>query len=122
MTRSCVLLVGLLGTSAAAQQPRPAIPQPATPSSVRPGDSGPAKWQNRSKREPDSRAARSDTSEILEAVARKLSLKASQVQESQLVIQRDTAWVTLTNSPVRAGVYRLERRHTWKVVDQPSNP
>lgn len=107
-----------LATMVEAQRP-PAIPQPSMPS----GTSGsfgrgtqPAQPVQR-RLDPASRAARSDTTEILEAVARKLSLNSRDMQDATLSIQKDTAWVTLMDKKYLGSSFRVERHHTWKVVD-----
>jgi hypothetical protein len=37
-----------------------------------------------------------------------------------VVIQRDTAWVSLMDLKFQHAVYRVERHHSWKVVDEPA--
>ncbi|HEX5017276.1 MAG TPA: hypothetical protein VFX15_06795 [Actinomycetes bacterium] len=39
------------------------------------------------------------------------------MQDAVLSIQKDTAWVTLTDKRYRGSSFRLERHHAWKVVD-----
>ena len=107
-----------LATRVEAQR-RPVIPQPTIPSGVS-GTVGrgtqPVQPVQR-RLEPASRAERSDTTEILEAVARKLSLNSRDMQDAMLSIQKDTAWVTLTERPFPRPTVRVERHNTWKVVD-----
>ena len=107
-----------VATRVEARRP-PVIPQPSMPSGIS-GTVGrgtqPVQPVQR-RLEPASRAAKSDTTEILEAVARKLSLNSRDMQDAMLSIQKDTAWVTLRDKNYRGSSFRLERHHTWKVVN-----
>jgi len=105
-----------IGTSTGltAQIPRPVIEQPTPLTGVSSGTRGPKMPTMPRKTDPASRAAQSDTSEILHALAQKL--RTTDVDRSVITIQSDTAWVSLTDAKYRGVVYRLERRHSWKVV------
>jgi len=99
-----------------AQLPKPVIEQPTPVTGVSSGTHGPKMPTMPRKTDPASRAAHSDTTEILHAMAQKLRTK--DVDRSAVTIQNDTAWVSLTDPKYRGVVYRLERRHSWKVVDR----
>lgn len=117
--KSLSLLLVLLAAPAAAQSRPSPIPQPTRPAGVADGSYGPqTPKQPASERSASARAARSDTTEILEAVARKLDVKARDVTNSQVLIEKDTAWVSLMNPRFRGLTIRLERHHSWKVLDQ----
>src|SRR5690242_4398974 len=100
-----------------AQRPKPVIEQPTPLTGVSSGTYGPKMPDRPRKTDPASRAAKSDTTEILRALSRKLRTK--DVERSVVVIQSDTAWVTLTDPKYRGTTYRLEQRHSWQVVSQP---
>ena len=112
-----VLSLVLIAPPAMAQRPKPVIEQPTPLTGVTSGTYGPKMPVLPRKTDPASRAAKSDTTEILRALSRKLRTK--DVERSVVVIQRDTAWVTLTDPKYRGAAYRLERQHTWKVVEHP---
>ena len=106
----------IASTELVAQKPRPVIEQPKPLTGVSSGTAGPKTPILTRKTDPASRAAHSDTTEILHALS--LKLRTKDVERSAMTIQSDTAWVTMTDPKYRGAVYRLERRHTWKVVDR----
>jgi len=114
--RHLLLSIMLFAAPAMAQRPKPMIEQPSPLTGVTSGTYGPKMPDPPRRTDPASRAARSDTTEILQAVSRKL--RTRDVERSIVVIQSDTAWVSLTDPKYRGAVVRLERRHAWKVVDQ----
>jgi hypothetical protein len=111
-----VTLTIVTSTELVAQKPKPVIEQPTPLTGVSSGTRGPKMPTMPRKTDPDSRASKSDTTEILHALAQKL--RTNDVDRSAITIQRDTAWVSLTDPKYRGVVYRLERRHSWKVVDR----
>jgi hypothetical protein len=119
MTRFIAGLFLTLSASAlAAQVRKPVIEQPSRPSGVAEGTYGPkTPAKPPRKNDPASRAARSDTTEILEALAHKLRVEDRDVLNSSVTIQSDTAWVALMDPKFRGVTHRLERHHNWKVVE-----
>ena len=111
-----VTLTIVASTELVAQKPKPVIEQPTPLTGVSSGRRGPKMPTMRRKTDPASRAARRDTTQIRQALAQKLQTK--DVDRSAITIQSDTAWVSLTDPKYRGVVYRLERRHSWKVVDR----
>jgi len=117
MKRILVVALTILASKGlVAQIPKPVIEQPTPVTGVSSGTHGPKMPTMPRKTDPASRAAHSDTTEILHAMAQKLRTK--DVDRSAVTIQNDTAWVSLTDPKYRGVVYRLERRHSWKVVDR----
>jgi hypothetical protein len=113
-----LLVVGLTiiaSTELVAQKPKPVIEQPTPLTGVSSGTHGPKMPVLTRKTDPDSRAARSDTLDILRALS--LKLRTKDVERAAITIQSDTAWVTMTDPKYRGVVYRLERHHVWKVVE-----
>lgn len=92
------------------------IDQPTRPSGVSSGTYGPVTPPKVTRTTTASRAARSDTTEILQALAQKLRVEDRDVLNSSVAIQSDTAWVALMDPKFRGATYRLERHHSWKVV------
>jgi hypothetical protein len=118
MTRFIAGLFILTAGPLAAQVRKPVIEQPSRPSGVASGTYGPVAPPKMTGREKVSRAAaRSDTTEILEALAHKLRVEDRDVLNSSVTIHSDTAWVALMDPKFRGATHRLERRHTWKVVE-----
>jgi hypothetical protein len=111
-----VTLTIVTSTELLAQKPKPVIEQPAPLTGVSSGTRGPKMPTMPRKTDPARRAAQSDTTEILHALAQKL--RTNDVDRSAITIQSDTAWVSLTDPKYRGVVYRLERRHSCKVVDR----
>jgi hypothetical protein len=114
---SSLLILALVATPLAAQLPKPVIEQPSRPSRGTAPTHVPSVAPN-ARQTSTRRAARSDTTEILEALAHNLKVQIRRVMDSDVTIQHDTAWVTLHDPLSRGSVYRIERRHNWRVVDQ----
>ena len=113
-----LLIIGLTimaSTELVAQKPKPVIAQPTPLTGVSSGTYGPKMPAATRRTDPSSRAARSDTADIRHALS--LELRTKDVERSTVTIQSDTAWVTMTDPKYRGAVYRLERRHAWKVVE-----
>jgi hypothetical protein len=110
-----VLSLALIATPAMAQRPKPVVEQPTPLTGVSSATYGPKMPVMPRKTDPASRGAQTDTMNIRQALSRKLHTK--DVERSAIVIQSDTAWVSLTDPKYRGVVYRLERHHTWKVVE-----
>jgi hypothetical protein len=109
--------MAMFAVPAVAQRPKPVIEQPQPPAGVTSGTGGPKMPVLTRKTDPHSRSAHADTTEILRALSQKL--RTSDVKRSGVTILGDTAWVSPTDPKFRGVVYRLERRHAWRVVDQP---
>ena len=115
--RRLALSMALFATPALAQRPKPVIQQPQPMTGVSSGTAGPKMPVLTRKTDPSSRSAHADTTDILRALSQKL--RTNDVKRSAVTILGDTAWVSPTDPKFRGVVYRLERRHAWKVVDPP---